>query len=60
MSELYVVFLKEEKCADMLYGRSHYDYQGESLIFIAPGQLAGFEDQDAIIQTQWLGACFSS
>jgi AraC family transcriptional regulator, transcriptional activator of pobA len=50
VSELYVVFLKEEKCADLLYGRSHYDYQGESLIFIAPGQLVGFEDEETTIQ----------
>jgi AraC family transcriptional activator of pobA len=50
MSDLYVIFLKEEKCADLRYGRSHYDYQGESLIFIAPGQLAGFEDEETLIQ----------
>ncbi|WDF81126.1 helix-turn-helix transcriptional regulator [Mucilaginibacter sp. KACC 22773] len=51
ISELYIVFLKEEKCADLRYGRSHYDYQGESLVFIAPGQLAGFdEDQGMTIQ----------
>lgn len=49
-SQLYIVFLKQEKCADMLYGRSHYDYQGESLIFIAPGQLAGFEDEETTIR----------
>lgn len=49
-SGLYVVFLKEEKCADMLYGRSHYDYQQETLIFIAPGQLAGFDEENTFIQ----------
>ena len=50
ISDIYVVFLKEEKCAELLYGRSHYDYQEESLIFIAPGQLAGFEDAETLIQ----------
>lgn len=50
LSDLYIVFFKEEKCADMLYGRSHYDYQNESLIFIAPNQMAGFDEPDAIIR----------
>jgi len=50
LSELYIVFLKHEKCADILYGRSQYDYQEESLLFIAPGQLAGFEEDGTMIQ----------
>ncbi|WDF77204.1 helix-turn-helix transcriptional regulator [Mucilaginibacter sp. KACC 22773] len=50
ISELYVVFLKNEKCADLRYGRNHYDYQEESLIFIAPGQVAGFDEEDTLIQ----------
>ena len=50
ISELYIIFLKYEKCADLRYGRSHYDYQEESLIFIASGQLAGFDDADTLIQ----------
>jgi len=33
----------------MKYGRSHYDYQEESLIFIAPGQVFGFELSDKIL-----------
>lgn len=50
ISGLYIVFLKEEKCAEMVYGRSHYDYQGETLIFISPGQLAGFAEEETFIQ----------
>jgi AraC family transcriptional activator of pobA len=50
LSELYIVFLKHEKCADILYGRSQYDYQEESLLFIAPGQLAGFQEDGTSIQ----------
>ncbi|RZK79045.1 MAG: AraC family transcriptional regulator [Pedobacter sp.] len=46
MSELYVIFLKNEKCADLRYGRNHYDYQEDSLIFISPGQVAGFEEEN--------------
>jgi AraC family transcriptional activator of pobA len=46
ISELYVVFLKNEKCADLRYGRSHYDYQEDSLIFLSPGQVAGFDEEN--------------
>lgn len=42
LSELYVIFLKDVKCEEMSYGRNHYDYQDETLIFIAPGQVFGF------------------
>lgn len=42
LSELYVIFLKDIKCEPMSYGRTHYDYQEETLIFIAPGQVFGF------------------
>ena len=45
ISELYLIFLKDTKCAEMRYGRSHYDYQDDTLLFIAPGQLAGFEEE---------------
>jgi AraC family transcriptional activator of pobA len=43
LSELYVIFLKDIKCEDLMYGRNHYDYQDETLIFIAPQQIFGFE-----------------
>lgn len=50
LSELYIVFLKDEKCADLLYGKTHYDYQEETLLFIAPGQLAGLDEENTMIQ----------
>jgi AraC-like DNA-binding protein len=50
ISELYIIFLKDVKCAELSYGRSRYDYQDETLIFIAPGQLLGFPDSDTTIQ----------
>lgn len=37
----YTVFLKELKCGDMAYGRNTYDYQEGTLVFLAPGQVAG-------------------
>lgn len=54
LSELYVIFLKDVKCEDLKYGRSHYDYQDETMLFIAPGQVFGFEEADNLIQpTGW-------
>ncbi len=48
LSELYVIFLKDVKCEEMTYGRNQYDYQDETLIFIAPGQVFGFNLPDEI------------
>ena len=39
---MYVVFLKELKCTDNLtYGRQSYDFQENTMVFIAPGQVYG-------------------
>ncbi len=39
---LYVIFLKDVKCADFLkYGRKEYDYQENTLVFVSPGQVLG-------------------
>lgn len=43
-SGLYVIFLKDLKCGNMIYGCSTYDYEEGSLIFIAPGQVFGFDN----------------
>lgn len=39
----YSVFLKETKCGDLRYGKETYDYQEESLLFVAPGQVLTVE-----------------
>lgn len=40
---MYVVFLKDVKCADYLkYGRREYDYQENTLVFVSPGQVLGY------------------
>lgn len=40
----YCIFYKELDCGTMHYGRSRYDYQEGTLLFIAPGQVAGVDD----------------
>lgn len=40
----YCVFFKELECGTVLYGRSKYDYQEGTMLFIAPGQIAGVDD----------------
>lgn len=35
----YCVFFKDTKCGDLRYGKETYDYQEESLLFVAPGQI---------------------
>lgn len=37
----YAVFLKGSKFSALSYGRSSYDYQEDTLVFVAPGQIMG-------------------
>ena len=41
----YTVFLKEQKCGDMKYGRSYYDHQEGTLVFLAPNQIVTIENR---------------
>lgn len=51
LSDIYIIFLKDVKCEEFHYGRNKYDYQDESLLFIAPGQVFGFDvGADSLIQ----------
>ncbi|MDE5691459.1 MAG: helix-turn-helix transcriptional regulator [Alistipes sp.] len=40
----YTLFLKDVKCGNLIYGRQYYDYQEGTIVAIAPGQVAGVED----------------
>lgn len=54
----YVVFLKDEKNCDLVYGRRKYDYQKGSVICLAPGQVIGIEDSGETFQPQGWALCF--
>jgi AraC family transcriptional activator of pobA len=59
VSGIYIIFLKDVKCEDFHYGRNKYDYQDESLLFIAPGQVFGFDTGvDKMIQPRGWALAF--
>lgn len=50
---LYVIFLKDVKCADYLkYGRKEYDYQENTLVFVSPGQVFGYPADGSTYQAK--------
>ena len=44
-----MIFLKDLKCEPSQYGRNQYDYQEETLLFIAPGQVFGFDFPETVL-----------
>jgi AraC-like DNA-binding protein len=46
----YIVFLKDVKCGDLVYGRNTYDYQEGTLVFMGPGQVAGVNSNGEVYQ----------
>lgn len=54
----YVVFLKDEKNCEFIYGRQRYDYQKGSVICLAPGQVIGIEDTGEVFQPKGWALCF--
>jgi len=52
-SSLYIVFLKDSKCSEIKYGRNHYDYQDSTMMFVAPGQVMGIEEDGVYQPNGW-------
>ena len=51
----YCIILKHLGCGDVTYGRSTYDYNDGSLVFVAPNQMAGANDGKISYNTKgWL------
>lgn len=53
----YTVFLKQIYCGDLRYGLNNYDYEGGTLIFLAPNQVIG-ENGDNYYQPQGIALVF--
>lgn len=54
----YTVFLKDVKCGDLVYGRHVYDYQEGTLVFLAPGQVAGVNSKGETYQPKGYALIF--
>ncbi|HYM93879.1 MAG TPA: helix-turn-helix transcriptional regulator [Chitinophagaceae bacterium] len=54
----YTIFLKDVKCGDLIYGRHTYDYQEGTLVFFAPGQVAGVNSNGETFQPKGHGLIF--
>jgi len=54
----YAVLLKDVKCGDLRYGKNLYDYQEGTLVFVAPGQMAGIESSEEVYQPKGHGVVF--
>ncbi len=54
----YTIFLKDAKCGDVVYGRHTYDYQEGTLVFLAPGQVAGVNSNGEIYQPKGYALIF--
>jgi AraC-like DNA-binding protein len=54
----YTIFLKDVKCGDLVYGRDTYDYQEGTLVFFAPGQVAGVNTNGETFQPKGWGLVF--
>lgn len=54
----YTIFLKDVKCGDLVYGRHTYDYQEGTLVFLAPGQIAGVNSNGETYQPKGYALVF--
>ena len=57
---MYVIFLKDVICADYLtYGRQEYDFQENTLVFTAPGQVFGHPQDGSTYKAKGWALYFS-
>lgn len=56
----YTIFLKDVKCGDLVYGRQTYDYQEGTLVFLAPGQVAGVNSKGETYQPKGYALIFDA
>ena len=56
---VYAVFLKNIKCSDITYGCQPYDYDNGTLIFVAPGQVYGIDNNAIMTKPSGYGLIFN-
>lgn len=56
--DTYSVALKESVCGDLKYGCNYYDYQEGTLVFMAPGQIVGIDNDPQNFHPKGLGLFF--
>jgi AraC-like DNA-binding protein len=56
----YTIFLNDVKCGDLVYGRHTYDYQVGTLVFLAPGQVAGVNSNGETYQPKGYALVFDA
>ena len=49
---IYAILIKDTDCGNLKYGRSIYDYRQGAMLFIAPGQVMGSEDDGKLHQPE--------
>lgn len=49
---IYAILIKDTDCGNLKYGRSIYDYQQGAMLFLAPGQVMGSEDDGLLHQPE--------
>lgn len=54
----YCVFLKDLHCGNLQYGRTQYDYQEGTLVFVAPNQVIGVNDAKTTHKAKGYGLLF--
>ncbi|MEJ2901703.1 helix-turn-helix domain-containing protein [Pedobacter panaciterrae] len=54
----YAVFLKDTVCGELVYGRSNYDYQEGSVVFIGPGQIVSVQTTEEVYVPKGYGLIF--
>lgn len=55
---LYAVYLKDQMCGELRYGRKQYDYQEGTLVFIGPGQIVGVNTKERSFEAKGWGLLF--
>lgn len=49
---VYAILLKDTNCGNLKYGQSIYDYRRGTMLFLAPGQVMGSEDDGQLHQPE--------